>query len=478
MPDLNDLALIRVFRRDNLCARLRSDCGVRGRRGRARAVTRARTRDPRGSGRGGAASRAGWLLVVGAAVLPVLLACTASRYRAPARPAASDAGNEVAPALPSSVLAARSPSTAPSASAVSAGDGACALLMRPGCVPRSHHSGTADHFVPLECSTLFEVGPRIALPGAPLPLGPGLALVGPLERDSPRPGAWLTLRYGSVASRTDRLQLEPAPEQVLRIARDPRRPVLLGRTRCGAQPCSGLGLWLLRCDGRCEQERYAALDAPAALDAVPALEPRQRTELARAIEAEREAERRERCRRSSVGCRDELTVGGAAAPAPPAEAGWLLPGGAVRLELERGPGGIALTRRSGEGVLLDRWLLLSAERALHVNAPRLAEPERIEDGYLALLTWDGPAVYGAVLRLDGEGRLLGAPVRAATLAQGLWFGGCSADACLVAVADGTSVFGHVLRLTASEAPPCESQEAVESRGGFSSLGDGEGHVHP
>ncbi|MBN2193038.1 MAG: hypothetical protein JW751_09500 [Polyangiaceae bacterium] len=177
-------------------------------------------------------------------------------------------------------------------------------------------------------------------------------------------------------------------------------------------------------------------------------------------------------RLSSAGCRDGLGVGGAATPAPAVEAGWLLPGGAVRLELERGPGGIALVRRSGEGAPLERWLLLSAERAFHVNAPRLTEPERVAGGYLALLTWDGPAVYGALLRLDGDGRLVGAPVRVATLDQGLWSGGCSADVCLVAVADGTSVFGHVLRLTASEAPPCESQAAVESRGGFSSFGDG------
>ncbi len=401
--------------------------------------------------------------MVGSAALLVLLACTAPRQGGPARPAASEAGGEVAPGRPSSVASARSPSTAPSASAAPAGDGACVNLTRPGCVPHSHYSGTADHFVPLECSTLFEVGPRIALPGAPLALAPGMALVGPLERDPARAGSWLTLSYGSEPSRTDRLRLEPAPEHVLRIVRDPRRPALLGRTRCRTQPCRGLGLWLLRCDGRCEQERYAALDAPAALDAVPALQTRQRAELARAIDAEREAERRERCRRSSAGCRDELGVGGAAAPTPPAELGWLLPGGAVRLELERGPRGIALVRRSGEGAALERWLLLSAERAFHVNAPRLTEPERVAGGYLALLTWDGPAVYGALLRLDGDGRLVGAPVRVATLDQGLWSGGCSAEACLVAVADGTSVFGHVLRLTETQAAPCESQAAVESR---------------
>jgi len=345
-------------------------------------------------------------------------------------------------------------------------------------VPRSHYSGTADHFVPLECSTLFEVGPRIALPGTPLALAPGMALVGPLERDPARPGSWLTLSYGSEPSRTERLRLEPAPERVLRIVRDPRRPALLGRTRCRAQPCRGPGLWVLRCDGRCEQERYTALEDPAALDAVPALEPSQRAELARAIEAEHQAERRERCQRSSVGCREELGVGVAATQAPPAEAGWLLSGGAVRLELERGPRGVDLVRRSGEGALLDRWLLLSAERASHVNAPRLTEPERVAGGYLALLTWEGPAVYGALLRFDGDGRLVGAPVRVATLDQGLWSGGCSADACLVAVADGTSVFGHVLRLTASEAPPCESQAAVESSSGRSPPAGGPGAGPP
>ncbi len=437
-----------------------------------------RTRDPRGTGRAGAARRVGWRLVAGWVGLLVLLACTAPRQGAPARPAASNQGGAVAPALPSSVASARSPSTAPSASAASAGDDGCANLTRPGCVPRGHYGGSADHFVPLECSTLFEVGPRIALPGAPLALAPGMALVGPLEHDPARPGSWLTLSYGNEPSRTDRLRLEPAPERVLRIARDPRRPALLGRTRCRTSPCRGLGLWLLRCDGRCEQERYAAVDDPAALDAVSALEPSQRAELARALGAEFEAARRERCRRSSAGCRDELGVGGAATPAPPAEAGWLLPGGAVRLELERGPRGIALVRRSGEGATLERWLLLSAERASHVNAPRLTEPERVAGGYLALLTWEGPAVYGALLRLDGDGRLVGAPVRVATLDQGLWSGGCSADACLVAVADGTSVFGHVLRLTASQSPPCESQAAVESRGGRSPPAGGPGAGFP
>ncbi len=406
--------------------------------------------------------RAGRWLVVGSAAPLVLLACAAPRQGASARPAAGGQSGEVAPAPPSSVAPAGAAPPAPSSSAAPAGGGACANLTRPGCVPRSHYSGTADHFVPLECSTLFEVGPRIALPGAPLALAPGMALVGPLERDPARSGSWLTLSYGSEPSRTDRLRLEPAPERVLRIVRDPRRPALLGRTRCRTEPCRGLGLWLLRCDGRCEQERYTTLDASAALDAVPSLKPPQRAELARAIEAEREAERRERCQRSSAGCRDELGVRGAAAPAPPAEPGWLLPGGAVRLELERGPRGIALVRRSGEGAALERWLLLSPERAFHVNAPRLTEPERVAGGYLALMTWDGPAVYGALLRLDGDGRLVGAPVRVATLAQGLWSGGCSAEACLVAVADGTSTYGHVLRLTESQAAPCESQAAVES----------------
>ncbi|MBN1606023.1 MAG: hypothetical protein JW940_05290 [Polyangiaceae bacterium] len=397
----------------------------------------------------------GWPASVG---LLTLLACTAPP-RSQARGGPKSRPELVVPRTEPVVRA--QPPVATSSGAPSSGGDPCLGLARPSCTLREDYAGSIDHFVPFECSTLFELVREVSLTGVPYPLAHAVVLMGPLERSQRAFEPWLTLNYASDPTRAERLVLKPSPVHLFGIVPDPRRPVLLGRAPCTSRPCRRVGLWVLGCAGSCSQEQYAAFDDATDLGQVPELGSEQKVQLARAVQAEADRERRLSCMRSSAGCHDQPLVEGSAEPSQRAEAGWPLPGGTVRLELELGARGTFLMRQAAGGAEIDRWLLLSNERAHYLNAPQLTEPSRVAGGYLSLLVWDSPGVYGALVRTDPEGKLVGAPVRIATLERGIWAGGCAGDVCLIAISDGRSIVGRVLRLPESTARPCEAQEAVE-----------------
>jgi hypothetical protein len=340
------------------------------------------------------------------------------------------------------------------------GPDTCRTLVRPGCASLGAYVGSVDHWVALECSTLFELGPELALTGAPRPLAPGLALIEPAVRARSAVGSWATVDFTRDRPRTKRLVLGPAPTRLLSVVQDPERPILLGTPRCRGDRCPAFGLWILGGQGDIRQQHYVGLPSTADLERVSELAEQHRAVLSRELELEMARRAREACMMSSVGCEDEGR--GAPAPRPPEELGpsWPLPGCGVRVQLERAPGGISLVRRTEAGAPLERWLLLSHERAEYIGPPRLTEPTQVPGGYLALLVADNASIHAALVRLDEQGKLLGAPVRVATLDQGVWLGGCSDRTCLVAVAHGSQIVGRVVRLVETSASPCESQAAV------------------
>jgi hypothetical protein len=353
-----------------------------------------------------------------------------------------------------------SPGAASSVTAAAPGVDACRALVRPGCAPRGLYGGSLDHFVALECSTLFDLGPELTLTGAPRPLVQGIALIEPSARTRPAFGPWATVDYTGDEPRAEPLALRPASLRLLAIVQEPPGPILLGKPTCDGKRCPPYGLWILNCERQCRQEHYLELRDAAELERIGTLGQQQRTVLTRELGLEAERRDHEVCVRSSVGCRDHGPPRAAPRPSKQLGPSWGLPNAGVRLGLEREVRGICLVRRTNQGVLLERWLLLSAERAEHMHPPHLTEPTRVSGGYLAFVISDGPGKHAALVRLDADGRLLGAPVRMATLESDVWSGGCADRSCLIAVSDGRTIAARVVRLTETTALPCESQSPV------------------
>ena len=351
----------------------------------------------------------------------------------------------------------------------------CQSLVRPNCKPRSSYGGSIDNLVALECSTLFDLGPELHLPAAPHRLADSFALLGPLPEQSATnaplsdaalalvgqaQASWFTLNYSIERPYPEQLALKPAPGGIFGVVFDPSRPILLGKRHTSAARRPSLGLWVLGCSRHCAQVRHIPLNDPIDLEPIGVVRSEQKGQLLRMIEEQARAERHFACIQSSSGCHDEPSI--PRAPVPPNQLGpsWKLPRAAVEVTLERETEGVVLVRRGMNGARLDRWLVLSADRAEHLEPPRLGEPVPVEAGYLVVLSSESGSVSAALIRLDVQGRLVGAPVLTATMDQGIWLGSCTNGTCLVAVAKGRSIVGQVLRVTSNTALPCESQATI------------------
>jgi len=236
---------------------------------------------------------------------------------------------------------------------------------------------------------------------------------------------------------------------------------LLGKRHGTDARRRSLGLWILSCNQHCSQERHIPLNDPTDLDSIADISSEHKRELSHMIEEQAEAERDFACMRSSSGCFDEPSA--VRAPTPPNQLGpsWILPGAAVEVTLEREAGGVTLVRRALNGAALDRWAVLSADRAEHTAPPSLSQPVPVDAGYLAVLSSEAGSVFAALVRFDAQGRLVGAPALTATMDQGIWLGGCTGKTCLIAVAKGRSIVGRVVRVTPDIARPCESQATIK-----------------
>ncbi len=341
----------------------------------------------------------------------------------------------------------------------------CPLLTRPGCTPRRRYGGVLDHFVDVECSTLFEIRRELPLSGTPRRFARGIVLIEEPSRRNVGGPKLLSFDYTAVASREEKLVLTPAAAEIRAVLYDDEHPTILGRTqRLGAEALDW-SLWRIQCQGSCRTLGHVRFRSAYEVDTIPDLLPTMRQEIVETVTTHEREERRKWCKRSSAGCRGKLSNQELAPGQRPSTDGTLPHDTHLRIARENGDHGIFLIRTKSDREI-DRQLLVSRERSQPLGTVALLNLQPVGPGYVALLRTSQPAVFGALIRFDAEGTLIGAPVLTATFAQDVWLSGCADSVCLVATYDAAvaeSPIARVIGVTGVAPPPCESQTSAHLR---------------